>query len=254
MTRLSLIRRRATARLRDESGVALILALVVVMTLTISIAALTTLASTNERAFGRDRQDVRAFNSAEAGLNGAIAKLKASPASTTSIPNLSGSIDSGNWSYTTSRTQPDPTGHPNDYLWTMTATGTSPNGSVTRQVQTQVKQTITPGTATLTTTVPQSAVYSYGLYMGDPNSDCTVSGGNTFDGSTAMSVPIYVGGSLCMTGGSSFAEPASSPGGTLTLYVGKKFKSRGPSSPSVRRRSGLRPRRSSGGASRTPTV
>jgi len=211
--------------------VALILALVVVMTLTISIAALTTLASTNERAFGRDRQDVRALNSAEAGLNGAIAKLKASDASTTSIPNLSGSIDSGNWAYTTSRTQPDPTGHPNEYLWTITATGTSPNGSVTRQVQTQVKQTITPGTATVTTTVPQSAVYSYGLFMGDPNSDCTVSGGNTFDGSTAVTVPIYVGGSLCLTGGSSIAEPASSPGGTLTLYVGKKFKSQGPSSP-----------------------
>lgn len=231
MAKVSLILRRATARLRDESGVALILALVVVMTLTISVAALTTLASTNERAFGRDRQDVRALNSAEAGLNGAIAKLKASPASTTSIPNLSGSIDSGNWAYTTSRTQPDPTGHPNEYLWTITATGTSPNGSVTRQVQTQVKQTITPGTSTVTTTVPQSAVYSYGLYMGDPNSDCTVSGGNLFNGSTAVTVPIYVGGSLCLTGGSSIAEPASSPGGTLTLYVGKKFKTQGPSSP-----------------------
>ncbi len=178
MTRLGQIRRRllerADAGFRDESGVALILALIVVATLTISIAALTTLATTNEKSFARDRQDVRALNSAEAGLNGAIAKLKASDPSTTSIPDLSGSIDSGAWSYTTSRTQPDPTGHPNDYLWTVTATGTSPDGSITRQVQTQVKQSVTPGTVTTTTTVPQSAVYGYGLYMGDPNSDCTV--------------------------------------------------------------------------------
>ncbi|HEV8459748.1 MAG TPA: pilus assembly PilX N-terminal domain-containing protein [Gaiellaceae bacterium] len=235
MTRLGQIRRRllerANAGFRDESGVALILALIVVATLTISVAALTTLATTNEKSFARDRQDVRALNSAEAGLNGAIAKLKASDPSTTSIPDLSGSIDSGGWSYTASRTQPDPTGHPNDYLWTVTATGTSPDGSITRQVQTQVKQSVTPGTVTTTTTVPQSGVYGYGLYMGDPNSDCTVSGGNIFNGSTAVTVPIYVGGSLCLTGGSSIAEPASSPGGTLTLYVGKKFKSQGPSSP-----------------------
>jgi len=218
-------RNRAIARLRDESGVALILAIIVVATLTISTAALTTLAATNEKSFGRDRQDVRALNDAEAGLNAAIATLKASGPTTTSIPNITGSIDGGSWSYTTSRTQPDPTGHPNDYLWTIAATGTSPTGSVNRQVQTQVKQTIVPGTGT---TIAQSATYSYGIFMGDPNSDCTVSGGNVFSGGPAISVPIYVAGSLCISGGTTIAEPASSPGGTLSLYVGKKFSTDGP--------------------------
>ena len=218
-------RNRAIARLRDESGVALILAIVVVATLTISTAALTTLAVTNEKSFSRDRQDVRALNDAEAGLNAAVSTLKASGPSTTSIPNLTGSIDGGGWSYTTSRTQPDPTGHPNDYLWTITATGTSPTGAVNRQVQTQVKQSIIPGTGT---TVAQSQAYSYGIFMGDPNSDCTVSGGNVISGGPTVTVPLYVAGSLCISGGTSVAEPASSSGGTLSLYVGKKFSTDGP--------------------------
>jgi hypothetical protein len=224
LLRRAAARNRAIARLRDESGVALIMAIVVVATLTISTAALTSLAATNEKSFGRDRQEVRALNDAEAGLNAAVSTLKASGPSTTSIPNLTGSIDGGSWSYTTSRTQPDPTGHPNDYLWTITATGTSPTGAVNRQVQTQVKQSIIPGTGTV---VPPAPSYSYGMFMGDPNSDCIVSGGNVFSGGAAMSVPIFVAGSLCITGNLSIAEPASSPGGTLSLYVGKKFKTDG---------------------------
>ena len=225
LLRRAAARNRAIARLRDESGVALIFAIIVVATLTISTAALTTLVTTNEKSFGRDRQEVRALNDAEAGLNAAVSTLNASGPSTTSIPNLTGSIDGGTFSYTTARTQPDPTGHPNDYLWTITSTGTSPTGAVDRRVQTQVKQTVIPGTGTV---VAPSQAYSYGIFMGDPNSDCTVSGGNVISGGPTVTVPLYVAGSLCISGGTSIAEPASSPGGTLTFYVGKKFSTTGP--------------------------
>ena len=56
-------------------------------------------------------------------------------------------------------------------------------------------------------------------------SDCvTVGTGNNFSGNLAISVSMYVAGSLCWGGSNvSMREPAG-PGQTLTLYVGKKFK------------------------------
>src|SRR5262249_7797876 len=88
----------------------------------------------------------------------------------------------------------------------------------------QVKQSVVPGTGT---TVAQSQAYSYGIFMGDPNSDCTVSGGNVISGGPTVSVPPYVAGSLCISGGTSLAQPASSPGGALEPYVGEKFSTDG---------------------------
>jgi Tfp pilus assembly protein PilX len=218
-------------RLRNERGVALVLALIVVSALTISTAGLTLAITSNEKAFGRDHQDVRALNAAEAGLNAAMSTLNSSAAGTTALPNASGSIDQGTWSYTATRTQSDPTGHPNDYTWTVTSTGTSPDGRVQRIVRSQYQQSITIGTQTQTQTIPASPVYGYGFFIGDPSSDCTAgSGGNTISGSGGIRVPVYIAGSLCMDGGSFIAEPTGSTG-TLTVYVGRKFWVQGSASP-----------------------
>src|SRR4051812_11050887 len=65
------------ARLSDESGFALVLALVVVATLSIATASTITLVTSNETAVGGDRQEERAFNIAEAGLNEAVSYLSA---------------------------------------------------------------------------------------------------------------------------------------------------------------------------------
>jgi Tfp pilus assembly protein PilX len=66
---------RLSARLRDERGVALVLALLITSALTITTAGLALLVTSNEHAFGRDRQETLAFNTAEAGLNYAVAYL-----------------------------------------------------------------------------------------------------------------------------------------------------------------------------------
>jgi Tfp pilus assembly protein PilX len=85
-------------RWADEDGIALILALLVMGVLTIATASTITLVTSNEHTFGRDRQTNRALNIAEAGLNGAVAALKASPATVTSLPPASGTVDQGAWS------------------------------------------------------------------------------------------------------------------------------------------------------------
>ena len=190
--------------------------------LTIATAATITAVDSNEHAFGRDRQANRALNIAEAGLNGAVAALKASPASTTSLSPASGTVDNGTWSYTATREQD--AGNPNLYYWTVTSTGTSPNGMVTRIVSTKVSQTITPTSTSTTVTTPTSNAYLYGFFLGDPASDCTTgSGGNTFTGNGDIRVDVYARGSLCLQGNGSILQPTGTQG-TLNVYVGRKLK------------------------------
>ena len=63
------------ARLSNESGLALVMALIVVAALSVATASLITLVTSNQTAVGHDRQEERAFNIAEAGLNEAVSYL-----------------------------------------------------------------------------------------------------------------------------------------------------------------------------------
>jgi hypothetical protein len=211
----------ARRRWADDDGIALILAVLVMGILTIATAATITAVDSNEHAFGRDRQANRALNIAEAGLNGAVAALKASPASTTSLSPASGTVDNGTFSYTATRTQD--TSNPNLYYWTVTSTGTSPNGTVSRIISTKVSQTITPTSTTTTTTTPASDAYKYGFFLGDPSSDCTTSGtGNVFSGNLDIRVDVMARGSLCLGGNQSILQPTGTTN-TVNLYVGRKL-------------------------------
>jgi hypothetical protein len=214
----ALVLRRGCA---NEDGIALILAVLVMGVLTIATAATITAVDSNERAFGRDRQANRALNIAEAGLNGAVAALKASPASTASLPDASGTVDHGTWSYTATREQ-DPD-DPNLYYWTVTSTGTSPDGKVSRIISTQVSQTITPTSTETTITTPASDAYKYGFFLGDAGSDCTTSsGGNRFGGNLDIRVDVMARGSLCLSGNQAILQPTGTTG-TVNLYVGRKL-------------------------------
>ena len=113
--------------------------------------------------------------------------------------------------------------NPDVYIWTVTSTGVSPDGNVTRIVSTKVRQTITHHSTSTTTSTPVSPVYLYGFFLGDPASDCvTLGGGNSFAGNGILNVSVFVRGSLCIQGNGGMREPTGSTG-TLTLYVGKKF-------------------------------
>src|SRR6185295_1187257 len=139
---------RLRRRLAREDGIALVLALVVMGVLTITTISVALATTSNENSFGRDRQVNRALNIAEAGLNSGIAAVKALPATATTLSNGSGSIDQGSYAYTATQTQDS--SNPNLYYWTITSTGTSPDGRTTRIISTKVSETITQSTQTIT--------------------------------------------------------------------------------------------------------
>jgi hypothetical protein len=78
-----------------------------------------------------------------------------------------------------------------------------------------------------------SPVYGYGFVMADPVPDCTVisTTGNSIGNGAQVSVPVYVAGSLCVSGGGSplIANPAG--GSKISLYVGGKYQTSSNSSP-----------------------
>lgn len=222
-TRGGSVRALIRARLARQEGIALVLTLIVMGVLTIGTAAVITEVNSNEHHFGRDRQVNRALNVAEAGLNAGVAAVKAQAATATSLPGASGTIDQGSWSYTATRTAD--ASNPNLYYWTVTSTGVSPDGAVTRIVSTKVSETITSQTETETVTTPPSPAYSWGMFLGDAASDCTTSaGGNTLGGSSGITVDVYVKGSVCVSGNSSpFILQPTGTQGTVSVYIGGKF-------------------------------
>ena len=227
--------RAVRARAARAEGFALVVALAFLTVLSLAAVGAWGAATSNERSFDRDRQVTRALAIGEAGLNNAIATLTAIQTPQSSLAPASGTLDGGSWSYTAARAQDDPAGHPDEYTWTIVATGVAPDHTTTRIVSTRVKETVTQTTQeqTATSTTPPSAVYGYGVFLGDPASDCATSGsGNLFSASAQVTVPIYVAGSLCISGGGSpiVAEPAGSSG-TVTFYVGKIFKTQSNASP-----------------------
>jgi len=210
---------------------ALILAVIFVAVLTIGTAATIEMVNSNEKAFGRDRQVNRALNVAEAGLNAGVNTVRALPATAISAPGASGTTDHGSWSYTVTRTQD--TTNPDVYIWTVTSTGVSPDGKVSRIISTKVQETITHHSTTTSTTTPQSDAYLYNFFLGDPASDCTTGTGtgNVFSGNGVVNVDVYARGSLCVGGssGTGILQPTGTSN-TLHVYVGKKFKFSGQAS------------------------
>jgi hypothetical protein len=223
--------RHARTRLSwaGEDGMALILAVIFVAVLTIGTAATIEMVNSNEKAFGRDREVNRAFNVAEAGLNAGLDAVKVLPATATSIPDANGTTDHGSWSYTATREQDET--NPDVYIWTVTSTGVSPDGNVTRIVSRKIAETITHHSTSQTIHHDPSPAYNYGFFLGDPSSDCvTIGTGNNFSGNLFISVSMYVAGSLCWGGSNVSMREPSGPGQTLSLYVGKKFKVTGSNS------------------------
>ena len=74
---------RAFPRLRDESGVALIMALGVMLVLTIALSATILFTSASARHADNSNAGQKAYALAEAGVNNAIAVLEASYSSPT---------------------------------------------------------------------------------------------------------------------------------------------------------------------------
>src|SRR5206468_2531074 len=135
------------------------------------------------------------------------------------IPSTSYTFDGGSGTYSGTKNA--------DGSWTVVSLATSPDGRVTRRVE----ETIDPHT--VTTGSPISPVYGYGFVMADPVPDCTVlsTTGNSIGNGAKVTVPVYVAGSLCLSGGSSALIGNPAVGSKISVYVGGKFQTSGNSSP-----------------------
>jgi Tfp pilus assembly protein PilX len=242
-TRAVRLARGVPSRLADEQGQSLMLVLIVVMVLTISTTALATLVTSSEKSFGRDREEVRAIALGRTGLNYGVSYLSqwlaandssnsqpvAAAIGSSSSPQYSGSVDGGTVKWWATKTASD--------TWTVFADGVSPT-AVVRHESIQMRATVTNSSTSTTVTTPQAPIYGYGYVMADPNADCAAvsppaNGGDTLGNSAAITVPVFIASSLCLSGGGSplIAEPATNPTQTVTLYVGKVYQTEGNSSP-----------------------
>jgi hypothetical protein len=111
------------------------------------------------------------------------------------------SVDGGTATYTATKTALG--------LWTVSSTGVSPDGRVTRQLSEQVK---------LTGYIPPAWMYGFSTFA---TSGCIVT-----TGSARITVPVYIASDFCPGGNSGIAEPAGKSG-TIDVYIGGQFNPNG---------------------------
>ena len=190
------------ARLADESGLALVLALIVVAALSASTASMIMLVTSNQTAVGRDRQEERAFNMAEAGLNEAVSYL--STQNTLLISSVSPtdfSLDNGTGQWSATKTATTPTVD----TWTLYSRATS--GNVSRKVSVQ----LAANKSVINT--PSWAGWGKGFFIADKNTCASMSGA-----SLDLNISVYAAGDLCLNATKIIEPTPASP--SLFLYVG----------------------------------
>ena len=229
-------------RARDDTGLALVIVLVAILAMTLSTITIVQLVTSNEGAFGRDRQVARATNIGQQGLNYGVSYMQSYLAQTDAsnalavgaqvgsagTPKYTGAVDGGTMSWYAVKSAVSE--------WTIYANAVSPNGAVRRRLSLKMGGTVTPSV----TATSASPVYGYGYVMADPNADCAAlnppaNGGNSISNSAALTVPVFIAGSLCISAGSpAVAEPTIEPSGltqSVTMYVGKTYRTSNTASP-----------------------
>ena len=206
---------------RDERGQALILALVSLVVLIISAATVTVLVTSNQDQSSNQRQGAGALSAADAGLD--LAANGVGSAGT--VTSLSGSSTVNGSAVTWSAAKTTPAS--GTAFWTLNATAVSPNGKVTRVLQEQMQQV----SGTTGTTIPP--IYGYGFVMGGAPSptqyttntqvDAYCTSGNAvtiFGGSGAITVPAWINGDFCASGGSNPAIGNPNSSSPIPVHIG----------------------------------
>jgi hypothetical protein len=212
-------------RAREDAGQSLIMALVVMLVLVVSATTVTALIASNQNTSGRERQALRAFTAGEAGLD--LAANAAVAAGSGGGPFAGAPVIDGSsvtWSATWSAA---------NSTWTLNASAVSPNGKVTRVLQEKVSQQSSTGSVTI------PAIYGYGFVMGGsphtgsltPDQVCQSPSASlpttSFGGSGSITVPTWINGDVCITGGANPAigNPSS---GTIPVHIGGSLYVNGP--------------------------
>jgi Tfp pilus assembly protein PilX len=214
--------RRLTVARRNDEGMALVLAVLIVAILTISVTATLELVASTQTTSARARQAAAAFSAAEAGLdlgaNQVVATETGSAQANGTTLTGAQTVDGNPVSWSASKAGDGST-------WTVNVTATSPNGKVVRTLQEQLEP------QTVTTAGSPSAVYGYGFFMADPTADCTTGTGDTIGNSSLVTEPVFIASSLCISGGGGPLIANPSGGSPITVYIGGKFQTQGNSSP-----------------------
>lgn len=209
------IARRGSA----ESGQALVLTMIVMAALTISIFATVSYMTSNETQFGRDRQSDRAFHITEAGLNDGLSLITNKDPNGTLTPSgpLTGSIaatldtGTGNYSATKYDAGSDactpPGGQSQNPCWVVTATATSPDGKISRELQETVYWN--------SQTVDESQVFDFGLFVDNGTGPCVWTHGGA--GLDLSITNVWISGCLRSSGSAVIHPPADDTG---FIYVG----------------------------------
>jgi hypothetical protein len=191
--------------MRDERGIALVLALLVMGAMAIAVAAIAAAMTSNERSTSRERDTARALNVAEAGLNNALSVLSqqdsggSQPVGAT-LASTNVSIDGGSGTFSAVKSA--------SLEWTISATGTYRD--VSRKLELKVS-----GTTSVTGT-QQSGVYGFGFFV-NATTGCTTVGGNA-----PVQVSVFVRNDLCLSGNAALSQPGLTTN-TLTVYVGGRY-------------------------------
>jgi Tfp pilus assembly protein PilX len=195
--------RTVVTSLRREHGQALPLVLFAMLVLTITTTAIITGAAVNHRSALQSTGQRAAFGLAQQGLadaEGVLFSAVQPTCGTDCVPTAEVSTDTGSYTYS---------GTLAGGVWTLVSSGTA-NG-VSRSVSTQVvvNTSTTQSSTTQTSTTSDATIWSY-LYVN--GAGCT-----SLSGGSQIKVPLYVQGSFCMSGGTSFTGSSLQVGKDLTV-------------------------------------
>jgi hypothetical protein len=194
--------------LRDERGIALVMAIGIMFVLTIALTTTIYFSSASARHANTSNAGQKAYALAEAGVNNAIAQIAVHYPNPTTAGDptwgaspgpVTDSIGTTSWSGLFDGVN----------TWTVTGIGAvkNPTGGadITRTVTAKIPVTLEPPPFT-----------KYGLFVDDDPGGCTrLRGGNT------ITVPVYAKGCLDLSSNTSIEEPATFGPTTVSVNVGE---------------------------------
>jgi Tfp pilus assembly protein PilX len=207
-----LMTRRLLRRLaRDEDGVALVMALAIMMVLAITTTGILVAGTANQRTTFVSNEERQAFAIAQEGLAYAEGCIYVAAANNDAAPSCvspenppqavpNESVGSGTYYASVA---------PDGVTWTMYGSGTV--GGVTRNVS-AVANIPSPVTST------QTGVWNY-VYADASGSTCAT----TINGTVTISVPIMVRGDLCVSGSLNYTGVQLEVGGNLSVTGSAKL-------------------------------
>ena len=211
--------RRRPVDLRDESGIALVMAMLVLTALALTLSSLVYFTSSNQRTSNYAKQVQAATSLAEAGINNAMAvltnpanapyleKKDLLPSRTTTYTGGTviwrGTLTGETWQLTSTATVSNPTG---------------PSAAAIRKTMTAKVRVRAPKPGALTLDIWN---WIYSPKTGDP-SGCDT----TIDQNATIKVPLWVGGNLCLNNGGNVQNPINDDGTRGGLYVGGQLYSK----------------------------